>query len=109
MKNSDVLDEVVSVDEAAEELDLEKRHVRELLADGVLHGRKISGRWVVDAASVEEFAEELDAEDDDDSDADDGDDDDGDDDEAPRRSAAAADDDGDDGDDDSGDEEEDED
>jgi DNA (cytosine-5)-methyltransferase 1 len=47
----------MSVNEAAQELRLTHQHVRNLLSQGNLVGRKISGAWVLDPVSVEKLAQ----------------------------------------------------
>ncbi|MBK7074604.1 MAG: helix-turn-helix domain-containing protein [Myxococcales bacterium] len=75
----DPLDELLSLPEAAAELDMSEGDVRELLQDGVLRGTKVGGRWVTTAAAVEALAEHLDEDEDDDQAEDDDQDDDQDD------------------------------
>jgi hypothetical protein len=65
-QSHDVLDEVLSVTEAARALELPEAEVRALLADGTLEGRKIGRSWFTTVAACEALAEELDAEDGDD-------------------------------------------
>ncbi|MBK7197554.1 MAG: helix-turn-helix domain-containing protein [Myxococcales bacterium] len=55
----DPLAELLSLPEAAAELDMSEGDVRELLQDGVLRGTKVGGRWVTTAAAVEALAEHL--------------------------------------------------
>ncbi len=74
-EDSDVLDNVVDVAEAADQLDVSEREVRELLQDGALRGKKIGTAWAIDARSIDEVAEELDEGDDLSDDGDDEDDD----------------------------------
>lgn len=45
---------LVSVPQAAEQLDLDAGRVRRLVASGLLAGQKIGGRWLVDDAAVAE-------------------------------------------------------
>lgn len=61
MDDNDVLDNVVDVAEAADQLDVSEREVRELLLDGSLKGKKIGTAWAIDARSISDVAEELDA------------------------------------------------
>jgi hypothetical protein len=61
MDDNDVLDNVVDVAEAADQLDVSEREVRELLLDGSLKGKKIGTAWAIDARSINDVAEELDA------------------------------------------------
>ena len=71
--NEDVLDEVLTVSDAARALELPESEVRTLLADGSLRGAKIGGRWLTSVAAVDDLAAELD----DEAEAEDEDDDDG--------------------------------
>ncbi|MGI8515381.1 MAG: helix-turn-helix domain-containing protein [Acidimicrobiia bacterium] len=50
---SSVVDDWLSVKEAADRLRRSERWVRRLLEDGRLSGRKVNGRWLVDAESLE--------------------------------------------------------
>jgi excisionase family DNA binding protein len=59
-------DEILSIPEAAQQLELPERDVRAFLADGSLRGAEVGGRWVTSADAVAELADELDAEPDDD-------------------------------------------
>ena len=74
-KTTDPLDEILSIPEAAQQLDLPERDVRAFLADGTLRGAKIGGRWVTSADAVAELADELDAEPEDEDDDEDEDED----------------------------------
>lgn len=47
-------EDTVTTDEAASRLGVGSRRVRQLLASGELTGRLVAGRWMVDAAAVEE-------------------------------------------------------
>ena len=79
-KTTDPLDEILSIPEAAQQLELPERDVRAFLAEGSMRGAKVGGRWVTSEDAVAEFADELDAEPEDEDDGDDLDDgDDGDD------------------------------
>ncbi len=44
----------VSVQEAAERLDLHPGRVRRLVSQGLLEGRKVGGRWLVDESAISE-------------------------------------------------------
>lgn len=72
---TDPLDEILSIPEAAQQLELPERDVRAFLSDGSLRGAKVGGRWVTSVDAVAELADELDTEpeDEDDEDADDDD------------------------------------
>lgn len=77
-KTTDPLDEILSIPEAAQQLELPERDVRAFLADGSMRGAKVGGRWVTSEDAVAEFADELDTEPEDEDDGDenlDGDDD----------------------------------
>jgi len=69
-KTTDPLDEILSIPEAAQQLDLPERDVRAFLADGSLRGAKIGGRWMTSTDAVAELADELDAEPEDEDDED---------------------------------------
>jgi hypothetical protein len=56
-KTTDPLDEILSIPEAAQQLDLPERDVRAFLADGSLRGAKIGGRWVTSMDAVAELAD----------------------------------------------------
>jgi len=50
---SSVVDDWISVKEVADRLHSSERWVRRLLEDGRLPGRKVNGRWLVDAEGLE--------------------------------------------------------
>jgi excisionase family DNA binding protein len=64
-KHEDVLDDVLTVSEAARTLELPEADVRSLLLDGSLAGRKIGRQWVTSAAAVDELSDQLEYDDDD--------------------------------------------
>ena len=74
-QSEDVLEDLMTVAEAARALELPEPEVRALLADGSLAGRQIGGRWITSVEAVDDLAAELDADGDDDSDDDEADDD----------------------------------
>jgi excisionase family DNA binding protein len=67
---TDPLDEILSIPEAAQQLELPERDVRAFLADGSLRGAKVGGRWVTSVDAVAELADELDTEPEDEDDED---------------------------------------
>ena len=79
-KMSADLDQLLTIPEAAHELEVPERDVRELLQEGSLRGTKVGGRWVTSVAAVDELIDSLDDEDADDEDDEDGEDDEDDDD-----------------------------
>ena len=73
-QSEDILEDLMTVAEAARELRVSEPEVRSLLADGSLAGRQLGGRWITSVEAVDDLAAELDAEADDDSDTDESDD-----------------------------------
>jgi excisionase family DNA binding protein len=73
---ADPLDDLLTITEAAQELEVPEREVRDMLQDGSLRGAKVGGRWVTTVAAVNELADVLDGDEDDDDQGDDDEDDD---------------------------------
>ena len=50
------MQEIVSVQDAADRLGVHRSRVNALIQAGRLHGRKVGGRWLVDRSSLDEWA-----------------------------------------------------
>ena len=44
-----------TVEELAERLDVQERTIREYLREGLLHGRKLAGRWYVTDDAIADY------------------------------------------------------